>query len=188
MKYVSIDLETTGLDPETCQIIEFGAVVDDLSNPKPINQLPTFHAYICQNNYIGEPYALSMHPKIFRRIAEREQGYLYVSPEKLGYVFKEFLIGIGFEEKYDKVTITAAGKNFASFDNLFLRKYSSFSKHVQIRNRVIDPSVLYMTVLDEKLPSLEECKKRAKQAITAVSHEALTDAFDVVSLIRYKFI
>ena len=26
MKYFSIDIETTGLNPETCQVIEFGAV------------------------------------------------------------------------------------------------------------------------------------------------------------------
>ena len=30
MKYCSIDLETTGLNPKTSDIIEFGAVLDDL--------------------------------------------------------------------------------------------------------------------------------------------------------------
>jgi DNA polymerase III epsilon subunit-like protein len=29
MKYVSIDLETTGLDEEKCQILEFGAAFED---------------------------------------------------------------------------------------------------------------------------------------------------------------
>lgn len=33
MKYVSIDLETTGLDFECCEILELGAVLDDISLP-----------------------------------------------------------------------------------------------------------------------------------------------------------
>ena len=153
MKYISIDLETTGIDSETCDIVEFGAIIDDLENQLPLDQLPQFHAYVCKNNYSGEPFALSMHPTIFRRIATREQGYLYVSPEKLGQVFKEFLFKNGYKEEHDRISINVAGKNFASFDNLFLKKNVNFSKHVQIRARILDPSMLYMTIHDEKLPS-----------------------------------
>ena len=41
MKYVSIDLECTGLDEESCQIIEIGAVIDDSLYPEiPIKSLP----------------------------------------------------------------------------------------------------------------------------------------------------
>ena len=35
MPYVSIDIEPTGLDPDTCQVLEVGAVADDWV--KPIN-------------------------------------------------------------------------------------------------------------------------------------------------------
>ena len=94
MKYVSIDLETTGLDPETCDIIEIGAVIDDLEARGeqgearlPIKDLPKFHAYVVKESYQGEPYALSMHPKIFKRIATKEDGYLYLQPEEVGKVF-----------------------------------------------------------------------------------------------------
>ena len=40
MKYISIDLETTGLSSETCEVIEFGAVLDDLTTLQPIESLP----------------------------------------------------------------------------------------------------------------------------------------------------
>ena len=44
LPYVSIDIETTGLDPETCQTLEIGAVFDNWT--LPIRELPTFHCYV----------------------------------------------------------------------------------------------------------------------------------------------
>ena len=55
MRYVSIDLETTGLDAINNDIIEFGAVLDDLADMKPLEELPRFHAYICKEEYRGQP-------------------------------------------------------------------------------------------------------------------------------------
>ena len=43
MKYISIDIETTGLDPENCQILSIGAVIEDTLNQLPFEELPTFH-------------------------------------------------------------------------------------------------------------------------------------------------
>ena len=62
--YVSIDIETTGLDWRTCQIIEIGAVIDDFKTA--IVDLPTFRCYVDQGLFYGEPFALSMHAEIFR--------------------------------------------------------------------------------------------------------------------------
>ena len=78
MKYVAADIETTGRFPSWCQTIEIGAVVDDLANPRPVEELPKFHCYVVHDRYVGEPMALSFHAEIFRRIAEREPGFDYV--------------------------------------------------------------------------------------------------------------
>ena len=79
MRLVSIDLETTGLDPRCCDIIEFGAVAFDSDKPDiPVEELPTFHAYIVRAVYQGEPFALGMHAAIFKRIADREPGFTYL--------------------------------------------------------------------------------------------------------------
>ena len=51
LSYVSIDIETTGLDPETCQILEIGAVWDDWT--KPIDQLPVYHRLVYHKEYRG---------------------------------------------------------------------------------------------------------------------------------------
>ena len=53
MPYVSIDIETTGLDPETCQILEIGAVFDNWT--LPIRDLPTFHCYVVHKQIVGSP-------------------------------------------------------------------------------------------------------------------------------------
>ena len=46
MRYISIDIETTGLDAETNQILSIGAVVEDTNNLVPFDELPKFHAVI----------------------------------------------------------------------------------------------------------------------------------------------
>jgi len=188
MKYISIDIETTGLDPLKHNIIEFGAVLDDLKNPKPLDQLPKFHAYILRNEYCGEPYALSMHPTIFRRIATQEEGFNYIYASKLGQVFQKYLVNQGYEKKRDKITINAAGKNFASLDWLFLKNQTDFATHIQPRSRIVDPAILYYQIGDdEKLPDLKTCLERAGIK-KEVAHTAIEDAFDVIKLIRFKFL
>jgi len=54
MKYVSIDIEATGLDHTYCQMIEFGAVLDDLRHQRPLDELPQFHCYVLRDKYVGE--------------------------------------------------------------------------------------------------------------------------------------
>ena len=184
MRYCSIDTETCGLSEE-CDIIEFGAIIDDLQNPLPIETLPTYHCYFVLPSYRGEPYALSMHSTIFRRIAEREKGYTYISPTKFGNHFKKFLVANGYVEEKDRVTITVAGKNFGVFDLQFLNKQTDLSKHVQIRHKILDPAVLYLENGDEVLPGLEKCKERAGLG-NCVAHNALDDAKDVIELVRKK--
>lgn len=187
MRYCSVDLETTGLNPDTCDIIEFSAVLDDLSILDPIDKLPVFHTYFIKDNYVGEPYALSMHPQIFRRIAERDHTkYSFMSASKLGYAFRKFLVNNGYKEEHDQVVITVAGKNFPAFDLQFLNRKSDMSKHVNIRHRIIDPAILYIKPGDDAPPGMEECKRRAGME-PKVAHTAEEDAKDIIQLIRIHF-
>jgi len=118
MQYVSIDIETLGLEPDTCDVIEFGAVLDDLARP-PHSGMPTFHCYITkdQDIYQGQPYAMSMHSEKLRRIANREKGFTYLPGDMLDEVFSDWLEGEGVNG-----TVVAAGKNFQGFDMRFLRR------------------------------------------------------------------
>jgi len=191
MKYVSIDLEMTGLNPDTCDILEFGAVLDDLENPLPLDELPRFHCYFSPmhegGTFRGEPYALQMHPEIFKRIDERREPYTYLSPKKFGNNFKQFLLKNGYMVNRDKVTINVAGKNFGSSDLQFLNKQTDLDKHVKISHKILDPGMLYVEKDDTSLPALSNCLQRAGFD-SNVSHTAIEDALDVIKLIRYKLL
>jgi len=184
MKYVSIDIESTGLNHETCDILEFAAVLDDTQVGGPLTDLPTFHCYFLSDVYHGEPYALSMHPTIFRRIADREPPYTYVRPMKFGFMFKKFLMENGYPEESGLVYINIAGKNPGSLDIPFLRMKTDIDKHVRIRHKVLDPAILFFRDEDDQLPGLGECKARAEMVDIEVKHDALSDAMDVVELLR----
>ena len=93
MLYASIDIETLGLDENYCDIIEFGCVLDDLSDTHDPYTLSRFHCYLTKegDRYQGEAYAMSMHAQILRRIATREAGYTYMPAELLDECFAEWL-------------------------------------------------------------------------------------------------
>jgi DNA polymerase III epsilon subunit-like protein len=70
MKYISLDIETTGLDPETCQILSIGAVIEDTLNPIPFEDLPKFHGVIKRENVSGSLFALNMNRDLIETIVQ----------------------------------------------------------------------------------------------------------------------
>jgi len=89
--------------------------------------------------------------------------------------------------KMKPVSINVAGKNFASFDKIFLERLPRWKQVVSIRQRIIDPSVIFTNWNEDKtLPNLQSCKERAKiEGI--VTHNALEDAWDVIQLLRTQY-
>ena len=179
--YVSIDIETTGLNPKNCQVLEIGALIDD--GTTPIEQCPTFHCYIDYALILGEPFAVSMNQAIIRRIATHEEGYTYLSAWDVALRFRDFLKEHGLDSENEKIVV--AGKNFASFDARFLSKITGWDKHVNIHHRILDPAALYWRPETDgvELPDLKTCMHRA--GLTGeVAHTALEDAHVVALLIR----
>lgn len=195
MKYLSIDIETLGLNVEECDVIEMAAVLDDLSDPKPFDTLPKFQMYIYKPIYKGEPYAIAMHAKIFQKLADHAKGKLkeqinVTGPPGLYGEFENWVRKVYRVPKHEKLPlVTVAGKNFASFDKKFLdkhfREYSDES--FPWRHRVLDPMMLYLKPEDEVPPDTEECLRRAGLP-TDVAHTALADALSVVSLLRAHYL
>jgi hypothetical protein len=71
LPYVSIDIETTGLNPETCQTLEVGAVMDDWKSP--IDQLPVFRRVFSYDEVSGSPFAMALNANLLKTIANRPQ-------------------------------------------------------------------------------------------------------------------
>ncbi len=180
--YVSIDIETTGLDEDICQILSVGAVIDDWTSP--LEELPTFHCYLAHESIMGSPYALSMHPEILRAIATcDEDAPEIIHPDDVANEFENWL-------SYNRITphakkLVVAGKNFGSFDHQFLKRLPQWKSMICMKHRFIDPGNLYFDpMVDDGPPDTETCMARAG-ILGEVSHTALEDAIIVTRLVRY---
>ena len=71
LPYVSIDIETTGLDPATCQTLEIGAVIDDWA--RPLDQLPVFRRVLAWEQVAGSPYAMAFNADLLKFIGNKPQ-------------------------------------------------------------------------------------------------------------------
>lgn len=200
MRYVSIDLETTGLDPDKCQIIELAAVIDDLVTP--FEELPKFRYLVKEPTYKGEPYAFSMHAALFREIATSgmtpthipfphdEYGAVKVVGPESTVISR--LAGWLAENNVTPGLFLAAGKNFAGFDARFMRRLPQADLFTW-EHRVLDPGPLYMVPTDTIVPSTSTCMDRAEAQgmethnIPGDPHTALYDTLMVCALIRNHF-
>lgn len=86
-----------------------------------------------------------------------------------------------------KTFLNIAGKNFGTFDKLFLEKLPRWKQAFQIRNRILDPAILYIDwINDDSVPGLDKCKQRAG-IDGIVTHNAIDDAIDVIKLLRKTY-
>lgn len=183
---VSIDIETTGLDPDFCQILEIGAVID-FDSKTPIEDLPKFQSYIIYGEVKGEYYALNMNSKILEEISNlSEEQQSEYDEFNIIDTFAGFL-----QKNLPKNTkkYTVAGKNYTNFDRRFLEKISGFSSIIQpmLSHRTLDPGNLFWIPEEDGfiLPDTKKCLKRAGLKPSNL-HRALDDATDVIRLIRSK--
>ena len=183
MQFLSIDLETTGLNPEKDQILEFGCIIGDLDYNTDIMELPSWQTYFYYDRIEGDPFALGMNHEILTLIAKRPTGFEFIHPDELAGQLNDFL-----SRKLGKYAtnqdILVAGKNFDKFDRQFLNRLKRFNTYINLTKGALDPGNLYFNpLLDTKLPSLKTCCERAN--ITPYKeHTALGDARTVVALIR----
>jgi DNA polymerase III epsilon subunit-like protein len=189
MRYVSIDLETTGTRPDRHQILEFGAIIENTRQHTDLQNLPRFKRIVKHGEYTGQAFAFNLNARIFQELVKPTGAATICEAQELAIQFKDFLINHGFEpEENGCIYIQAAGKNFASFDLLFLQQLPNWRDHIRISHKILDPVMYYVDYeADESLPSLGECKRRAGFEDATVSHDALDDALDVVRLLRQHY-
>lgn len=199
MKYVSIDIETSGLNPETCQILSVGLILENSNNKLSFEEIPKLHIILLHGFIQGEPYALNLNKGIIERALEYQKyaknnervsshykGYTFLKPEDVAahiqYWLKVNEFGNG---RHDVLNV--AGKNFGTFDKLFIEKLPEWNKKFKIHQRILDPTVMFTDwIEDETLPNLSVCKARAGMS-DVVSHDAIDDAWDVIELLRIKY-
>lgn len=213
MIYVSIDIETTGLDPLSNNVLSIGAIIEDTSKKLPYDECPKFNAIVLNRQLQGSPRAITMNKEIIslmgeylegkdevREILNNNSGYKFYEEDEVVKHFFTFLLdndvidnewtkdwkngGRDINSNSRPVTINVAGKNFGTFDKLFLQELPWWQKLIRTRQRVLDPAILCVNWNeDNALPSLTECKERTN-VDGIVTHNALEDAWDVIQVLR----
>lgn len=198
MNFLAIDIETTGLNPMKHGITEFAAVFTNLAGTE---QPLTFYRYINPEDFVWSQYCMRLHDHWLRRLLQaRESGKwecdgIPIVPDMKALI-DQFMTWLYTEcswplpDQNGKIkSITAAGKNFGSFDRQFLDTvgFPPIFKH-----RSLDPGMLYILPTDTEPPDLLACKNRAigEGAVFKnphVAHNALEDAQDVVALLQHRY-
>jgi hypothetical protein len=205
MIYVSIDIETSGLNHDMNHVLSIGAIIEDTTKKLPYEELPKFNVIVLQNNIQGSPRAITMNKEIIsmmgeylegtdevRNVLNKNSGYQFFEEDEVVKEFYYFLINNGYGDgstpsingQTKPITLNVAGKNFGTFDKLFLQELPWWQKLIRTRQRVLDPAILCVDwVNDTSLPSLTVCKERMNVE-GIVTHNALEDAWDVIEILR----
>lgn len=193
MKLVSIDIETTGLDPRKHQILEFAAVVfdpqpklfDDDGKPVERERWKMFEGLIRHDEIVGQPYALQLNNEILQELAgvKKTHRTIYRNTNALIAAFDEWTREVGARDEKDKIWIV--GKNFAAFDDRFLCEHDAWNQ-VRRYHRILDVGSLLFRPADNKIRDLKECL-----AILGIDkeieHRAIDDALDVATIVSRFF-
>jgi hypothetical protein len=68
MKIVSIDVETSGLDPKINQLLSVGIVIEDTKKQLSYEEIPKLEIAIIQHEITGHPYALTLNSELIKDI------------------------------------------------------------------------------------------------------------------------
>lgn len=197
MKLVSIDIETTGLNPVVDKILSIGCVICDTTNKNDFKFLE-IRNFCNIDNLIISDVVKNMNKELLDDLnyLNSNNNYLnkrdfyiaknYYVESDITQVLKEFFEKNGIDPK----RVNVCGKNFATFDKLFLERLPNFKEIIRFRQRIIDPAILYVDwENDESLPDLQTCIERSNLEELKgkiVQHTALDDAIVTLKLVLNK--
>ncbi len=191
MKYVALDIETTGLDPQKDQVLQIAFVIEDTENTESeVEDLPFFEALIYHERISGHPFALNMNAEIIEALSNNdalhtERGTIDFRGREAGlfgslhYAITEAFDFLSKNHPYATPKMVAAGKNAAGFDLPFLGRPVQNAFH----HRVIDVGNVALGAnpllwKEDHPPGLADLHDRPP------THDALEDARDVIRILR----
>ena len=131
MKYISIDIETTGLDADFNHILSIGAVIEDTLNPLPFEELPKFHAVIKRESVYGSIFALNLN----RDLIQAMKDYSEARTQELKDEIEESF-GAKF---YEEDEVVEALYQFCYRNNLVEFDPDFLNKHVKLVDGIMYP-------------------------------------------------
>jgi len=133
MKYLSIDIETSGLDPALNQILSVAAIFEDTEKKLPWDEVPKFHVGIVRHQIAGSPRAINMNAKLIdwmgrwlepkdateRAFVSLESGMEWIQEDEVAKKFYHFLYDCGlgeFNTSGGYVEVGEGGKTYPAFN------------------------------------------------------------------------
>ncbi len=174
--YLSIDIETTGLDRQKVHVLQLAAVYD---NGKDLDELPTFDRVIKWPVIThAEEYAMNLNKELL------ERGFKKQNIVSINQCRTEFYAWLG-KISPGSLRFTPAGKNVQGFDIPILENPVNQFFFDRFLRRTLDPGSMYTDEFDH-IPTLGEINKVTGRS--PVTHNALDDCWDVVYAIRHKWL
>lgn len=213
MKYLSIDVETAGLNPAEHDLLAVAIVPGDDSKDQTPEELARESLLLVlparDGSIRGEVGAMVLHAEsgtgILRRL-ERARTWLEKQSSANGWgpfeadprganwiaawrsgaaipVEDWLLYGRGFTEN-----VVVAGKNVGTFDLRFFEKDHGLKTCVLSRfdHRVLDIGPMFLRSEDDRVPGMSKCRERTGVTMPPgwLAHDPLTDAVEVVLMVR----
>jgi oligoribonuclease len=196
MKFLSIDVETTGLDPDKDLLLEFAAVEFDTSIAIGDQHGASFRAVVVPAGPEGLTvplHVLSMHSAtgLWQELAiadaalkknednpviSVENGLSLVACRRADVLllFKQWLKDNHIDHAG---RLNIGGKN-VMFDMSFMERCGQPGEwEKMVRYRTLDPGILYLDLKnDDRVPGMESCIRRSGIKMDGVIHSALADA------------
>ncbi len=201
MLFLSIDIETTGLDKDRDQILHVAAVLEDTETRPlpPVEELPFFERALKHDRITGNVHALTMNADLIRAMSTSAGEHVFHNgrdvPLLEGSNWWTYFI-MWLDEQFPREAlvqhpkITVAGKNAAGFDLPFILSALGESLDGMFHHRVVDPGSVAMGRHPEwwgeldTLPGLNELRVRLDMPPAEYKHDALHDAWSVIDILR----
>lgn len=195
MDIFSLDIETTGLNPLTCQVLHIALVHDNTELVLPFEKLWKREALIRHPDVCGEHTAILMNAellKVLEKPFRSNSRYTNFEDDIREYHGRQIRVFSNKEDAIDYVLegvpvdrrLVIAGKNAAGFDISFLGpRFKRRTKH-----RVIDVGSVALGRFTKEDWAKHDAPPSLSDLVDLVGrpvlHDALHDAIDVLNVLR----